>query len=356
VVNVIKAVLLDLGDTLIHERVDDAERLDQMSLHAKPGASEVLDRLSRLFVLGLVTDTETSNEIAVREALRRLGLENFFRAVVTSQDIGVTKPDPAMFREALRRVGVDAVDTVMVGNDLDRDITPALALGMHGILVSDSAYYDPRNTTTAPVAETLREVPDLIAAMAPGSAEVTGSTGPGAAANAPEGAAATSNDVDDLRVQYAAAVQMSVYDGQLSWQVTGLYVQFAFLLAAGAIFPSFVGPANQLVVALAGGLVALAGLVTALMFGSMCMRIRTYQDLWVARAEEIEQRMSGPGVLSAGGQLSSGQALSIGANTLRMSRVSAIRTKTMMNVLFGVFVAVFLGLMLINVARAVGWF
>ena len=97
----IKAVLLDLGDTLIHEKVDDAEPLDQMSLHAKPGAFEVLDRLSKLFVLGLVTDTDSSDEVAVRVALRRLGLESFFRAVVTSQDIGVTKPDPAIFRALL---------------------------------------------------------------------------------------------------------------------------------------------------------------------------------------------------------------------------------------------------------------
>ena len=38
----IKAVLFDLGDTMIDERVDDAEPLDQMQLHAKPNARQVL--------------------------------------------------------------------------------------------------------------------------------------------------------------------------------------------------------------------------------------------------------------------------------------------------------------------------
>jgi len=55
---VVKAVLFDLGDTLIEERVDNAERLDQMQLHAKPHARRVLEELSGRFSLALVTDTE----------------------------------------------------------------------------------------------------------------------------------------------------------------------------------------------------------------------------------------------------------------------------------------------------------
>ena len=89
----IKAVFFDLGDTLIEERVDDKEPLDHMDLRAKPGASEVLSRLSSRFRLALVTDTESSDEPVVRRALARLGLEQYFDAVVTSQDLGVTKPD-----------------------------------------------------------------------------------------------------------------------------------------------------------------------------------------------------------------------------------------------------------------------
>jgi HAD superfamily hydrolase (TIGR01509 family) len=347
-VTVIKAVLFDLGDTLIHERVDDVQPLDRLPLHAKPGASDVLSRLAQSFTLGLVTDTESSDEQVVRSALDQLGLSEYFRAIVTSQDLGVTKPDPAMFREALRRVGAEPAEAVMVGNDLDRDVTPALALGMRAILVSDSAYFDPSSPTPAPIAPTLREVPAMVLAMAGGGPEVADGPAPKAESVPP----AAADTIEDSRSQYAAAVTMSVYDGQLSWQVTGLYVQFAFLLAAGAVFPSFVGSTNRLVLAAAGALVSLAGLVTALMFGSMCMRVRTYQDLWVARAVEIEEGMSGPGVLSAGSLLSSARVLRVGSETLRMSWASAVRTKTMMNVLFMVFVLVFFGLLVLNLTRA----
>lgn len=161
----IKAVFFDLGDTLIEEKVDDQQPLDHLDLHAKPAAGEVLEQLSRRFRLALVTDTESSNEEVVRRALARLGLDEYFDAVVTSQDLGVTKPDPRMFREAMRRTGVGPGEAVMVGNDLDRDVTPTAALGLRAILVRDSPYFDPERATTAPIAPTLAEVPDMILAM-----------------------------------------------------------------------------------------------------------------------------------------------------------------------------------------------
>jgi len=162
---VIKAVFFDFGDTIILEQVDDEQPLDHLDLRAKPCAREVLERLKPRFRLALVTDTETSDESVVRRALSRLGLEQYFDAVVTSQDLGVTKPDPLAFREAMRRTGVSPAEAVMVGNDLDRDVQPALALGLRAILVSDSPYFDPKRATIAPIAQALVEVPEMIFAM-----------------------------------------------------------------------------------------------------------------------------------------------------------------------------------------------
>ena len=154
---------------------------------------------------------------------------------------------------------------------------------------------------------------------------------------------------DNLRAQYAAAVQMAVYDGQLSWQITGLFVQFAILMVVGAIFPSFVWVStSKPLLGAAGGLVALGGLVMASMFGSMSLRIRTYQDLWVARAEDLEHLLGPPGVLSSGSELSRVGLIQIGQTTLRMRRVSSVKTKTVMSWLFGMFAVVFLALLVFN--------
>ncbi len=58
---------------------------------------------------------------------------------------GVPKPDPAMFEAALAALDVPAAETVMVGDSLEKDVLPALALGMRAVwLVRSAAQRDVR--------------------------------------------------------------------------------------------------------------------------------------------------------------------------------------------------------------------
>ena len=131
---VIGGIFFDLGDTLIHEVVDDVHRLDEVTLHAVPHARNILAKLSKLYPIGVITNTETSTEKSVRAALCKLGLERFVSVVVTSSDEGVSKPDKKIFTEALRRAGVRADEAVMIGNDPIADILGASEVGMLTIL------------------------------------------------------------------------------------------------------------------------------------------------------------------------------------------------------------------------------
>jgi HAD superfamily hydrolase (TIGR01549 family) len=56
-------------------------------------------------------------------------------AIVDSRTHGRVKPHPTIFQAALTVLGVDASDTVMVGDSLEEDIEGARALGMRAILV-----------------------------------------------------------------------------------------------------------------------------------------------------------------------------------------------------------------------------
>ena len=51
---------------------------------------------------------------------------------------GTPKPDPAMFVAALRALDVLPADAVMIGDDLDKDVRPALALGMRAVWMTRS--------------------------------------------------------------------------------------------------------------------------------------------------------------------------------------------------------------------------
>jgi HAD superfamily hydrolase (TIGR01509 family) len=65
--------------------------------------------------------------------LRSLGIDRHFSAVLTSAD-APHKPDPAMIRLALQRLGVDAKEAVFVG-DNEEDVAAGKAAGVKTILL-----------------------------------------------------------------------------------------------------------------------------------------------------------------------------------------------------------------------------
>lgn len=70
----------------------------------------------------------------VRPLLDRSGLRRYLDAVVLSFEVGVKKPDPAIFQLALDALEVDAADTLMVG-DSWRDDAGAAALGIRTLVL-----------------------------------------------------------------------------------------------------------------------------------------------------------------------------------------------------------------------------
>ena len=64
--------------------------------------------------------------------LRMLGLMPLFDGVVLSSDVGVKKPDRAIFEHILLRYGLEAKACLMIGNDAETDMLGAASLGMAG--------------------------------------------------------------------------------------------------------------------------------------------------------------------------------------------------------------------------------
>jgi phosphoserine phosphatase len=71
-----------------------------------------------------------------REKLAASGLAGVFDAIVVSADVGVGKPDPAVFRHALGLVDAAPAESVMVGDTLERDIDGALAAGLRAVWIN----------------------------------------------------------------------------------------------------------------------------------------------------------------------------------------------------------------------------
>jgi FMN phosphatase YigB (HAD superfamily) len=68
-----------------------------------------------------------------QDKMRATGLGELLDFLVTSEDAGAEKPDPAIFQVALRTADVSAKDAVMVGDVWATDILGARAAGIRAV-------------------------------------------------------------------------------------------------------------------------------------------------------------------------------------------------------------------------------
>lgn len=91
--------------------------------------SEVMDVLRKLrprFELGVISNFDGR----LRFILEHLGISKFFSYVFISSELGADKPDPEIFRRALKVIDSKPNQVLHVGDDSDRDWKTARAAGL----------------------------------------------------------------------------------------------------------------------------------------------------------------------------------------------------------------------------------
>ena len=109
------------------------------SLGEKGGArSQLVECVRGLRRDGYRTALLTNNVAEFREHWRAmLPVEELFELVVDSSEVGLRKPDPAIYRLTLERLGGVAAERTVFLDDYHPNVDAAVALGIHGILVED---------------------------------------------------------------------------------------------------------------------------------------------------------------------------------------------------------------------------
>ncbi|BEP12177.1 hypothetical protein acdb102_04880 [Acidothermaceae bacterium B102] len=125
-----------------------------------PHVRDVLDLLRGRFLLGIVTDGQSS---WARGELHKVGLSGYFDAVVVSAEYGFRKPDRRLFQHALDAMGVAAEHTMYIGNDMHRDVYGAHEAGMTTVLFdSDHGSREYEGLSPDHVIADWRELLDLL--------------------------------------------------------------------------------------------------------------------------------------------------------------------------------------------------
>jgi putative hydrolase of the HAD superfamily len=127
----LRRVLGPIADDQV-DRFVDAEHAAWKPAHRLVStAHALLDSLrARGLKTGVVANAWPEDGRLLRRDAEELGVAQRMDVLVFSTDVGVRKPDPAIFLHALERLGVDAVDAVHVGDRLDVDVQGAANLGM----------------------------------------------------------------------------------------------------------------------------------------------------------------------------------------------------------------------------------
>jgi putative hydrolase of the HAD superfamily len=109
---------------------------DPATFRVLPGARELLGSLGRLGIKrGVVSNWSERLPLL----LESLSLGSQLEFCVVSAVEGCEKPEPEIFRRALSRAGCAADRAVYAGNELDKDVRAARAVGILAVLVGPAA-------------------------------------------------------------------------------------------------------------------------------------------------------------------------------------------------------------------------
>jgi putative hydrolase of the HAD superfamily len=127
-----------------------------------PDVKPALEQLSKRYRLGVLANQPSS----VRSALERDGIARFFEMWGVSEDVGLSKPDPRLFKHALSAAGSEPERTAMVGDRLDYDMVPAGEAGMRTVwLLRGEAPDDPSKQQLQIPDAVIRELSELPRAL-----------------------------------------------------------------------------------------------------------------------------------------------------------------------------------------------
>lgn len=142
----------EISDALIDKlAIDYIDNLSSFN-HLFEGTFEILDYLKSKYQLHIITNG--FDEVQMKK-MKSSKIIHYFDAIVTSDSVGVKKPNPKVFNFALKKANATAENSVMIGDSLEADINGALNVGFKAIhcVFNDETATDKNVTSVANLLE-----------------------------------------------------------------------------------------------------------------------------------------------------------------------------------------------------------
>jgi HAD superfamily hydrolase (TIGR01549 family) len=98
------------------------------------GAKKLLEQTAAQAKVGLISNFTYAP--VIHSSLRQIQIHPYFNAVVVSEENGWRKPSPQIFQDALKRLQVEAYETVFMGDSPIEDIKGAKEAGLKTVFVA----------------------------------------------------------------------------------------------------------------------------------------------------------------------------------------------------------------------------
>ena len=130
-----------------------------------PGAVYTMPQLADRYRLAVICDTGYSPGSVLRELLERHGLLSFFEYTYFSNEHGMSKPDPRVFKHVLAELGVSAGEAAHVGDIQRTDIAGAQAAGMAAVHFIGANNHDAQRSTGDVLLRHFDELPQALGGL-----------------------------------------------------------------------------------------------------------------------------------------------------------------------------------------------
>jgi putative hydrolase of the HAD superfamily len=127
-----------------------------------PWSRAVLDSLRPRYRLGLITNGAPDLQ---RLKLAGTGLAAYFDPIVVSGELGIGKPEPAIFAFALARARTAPGAAIMIGDSWERDIQGALGAGLHAVWINPRGVAPPTPGPGVSIIADLRDLPAVVVSL-----------------------------------------------------------------------------------------------------------------------------------------------------------------------------------------------
>lgn len=128
-----RTTFLELGvkpEQVPHQFEADYVKISPTKTNLFAGANKVLAYLQQKYQLHIISNGFKETTLT---KMHLSGLNPYFTQVIISEDVGVNKPDKAIFEHALQKAQAVKEESIMIGDSLEADIRGAQAFGLQAI-------------------------------------------------------------------------------------------------------------------------------------------------------------------------------------------------------------------------------